>query len=80
MDLKTVFPELRRFLDNYDLDDALDRLDELMAYRQPFAVTADNGTWVMVPAPRYDDLVDAMVALSTVIEQQRQQSEPLPKL
>jgi hypothetical protein len=81
MDMRTLYPERREFLDSYDVDEIADRLDEILAYGQPITVTDTGcGPWVMLPAWRYDDLVAAMVACNDLIEQRRQAVEPLPPL
>ncbi|WP_333894508.1 hypothetical protein [Mycolicibacterium gadium] len=80
MDVSHIYPERRDFIDSYEADEVADRLEELLSFGEPFAITADSGPWVMVPAARYDDLVASMIALTNMIEARRQAVDPLPPL
>ncbi|BBZ17083.1 hypothetical protein MGAD_14180 [Mycolicibacterium gadium] len=81
MRVTKLYPELRRSLTEYDVEELVARLPELLAYGEPITVT-DTGQqpWVLVPAEFYDTLIAAWAGLNSWIEARRQQSEPLPKL
>lgn len=76
-----MYPEVRRNLDQYDASEVAERLEELMAYGESVVVAHPHRPpMVLLAARRYDDLVAAMAACNTLIESQRQASEPLPPL
>jgi hypothetical protein len=78
----TLYPEIRSYLDRYDVEVVADRLDELLSYGTPFVVT-DTPTgqpWVLVSAGFYDTLIAAWAGLNSWIEDRRQQAEPLPPI
>jgi hypothetical protein len=81
MDISHVYPELRRHLSRYDVDDVVERLEELLAYGESIVVTDTGcGPWVLLPSHVYDNLVSVFVACNNLIETRRQAAEPLPPL